>query len=78
MFERLDCRASREREANGPAAEAKAGPGTEQLQGHTGLCVPRAYPLLSLQRSLSDPIKESQCPQSSAQNNDLVLPPFPF
>lgn len=30
------------REANGPAAAAKVGAGTEQPHGHSGLCVPAA------------------------------------
>lgn len=32
------------RGAKGPAAAAKVGPGTEQPQGHTGLCVPAVQP----------------------------------
>lgn len=31
-------------EVNGPAVAAKAGPGTEQLQWHTVLCVPAVQP----------------------------------
>lgn len=53
-------------------------PGTAQPEGHTGSLCPSSAALLSLQRSLSVPIKESQCPLSSARNNGLVLPPLPL
>lgn len=60
-------------EANGPAAVAKAWPWHGAASGaHWALCL-SSTALMSLQRSLSVPIKESQCPQSSAHNNGLIL-----
>lgn len=48
---------------NGPAAAARAGPGTKQPQGTLGSVSQQSSLTVPVQHSLSDPIKDSQCPQ---------------